>query len=113
MKKIAILDYMFIFEPDTTWQSGSAFERDLADFYAAHGYDCQVIEPRGNSGKRIIFVTNIDALSLMKNDKNKIVSPRQVSPQKILKKMSENIPSEQAQRFNKGRFLKTKGYLKK
>lgn len=116
MKQLAILDYMFMFDAGTTWSNGSQFEAKLSDFFAAYGFEAQVVETRGNSGKRVILLTSIEPLQAVKDMKNPQVSfkpQRQVGPQKILKQMTSPDANEKAERFNKGRFLKTKGYLKR
>ena len=64
MKRIALLEYTFMFDPDATWQSGSAFERDLADFFAAHGREANWIETTGNGARRILYIQKIDESQL-------------------------------------------------
>lgn len=108
MKQVAILEYTFLFDPEETWDSGSKFEANLADFFAAHGYEANVVETRGTSSRRVIHLTRMDKLEeLAKNP------PRNnKSPQQILKQMAGK-ESEGKQKFEKARFLKTKGYLKR
>lgn len=60
MKRLVIATYNFIFDPDAnTWSSWSSFERDLADFYAAHGLQADIIETAGN-GTKAIYIQKID-----------------------------------------------------
>lgn len=54
--KIAILDYEFIFDPSETWSNGFQFEKDLSTFFEEHGFDANIIQPSGNSGKRVIHL---------------------------------------------------------
>ena len=62
---------MIMFKPGEAWSSGSEFERDFADFFAAHGKDCTIIEPSGGSGESIILLSNVESLTQMKDMTNK------------------------------------------
>lgn len=62
MKDFAILEYTFMFEPTTTWQHGSQFENQLSDFFAANGYEANIMETKGGSGRRVIFLSKIELL---------------------------------------------------
>ena len=64
MKQIALLEYMIIFDPTSAWQHGSEFEKALADFFAAYDYDMQVVDVRGGSGKRVIYLTKLETISV-------------------------------------------------
>lgn len=112
--KLAILNYLFIFDPSNTgWTSASKFEAQLADFCSAYGIEAEIVETAG-SGIKAIYLRNIEPLNQVKNAQNPTTSlKRQVSPQKILKQMTQDNPTDQQARYNKGRFLKTKGYLKR
>lgn len=96
MKRIAIADYMFIFEPDQTWNSWSAFEADLADFFAAHGKQAQVVETGGNAGKKVLYIESMDVLDKVENMPKKFTPPSQV-----FKQFKQN-----AERNNKGFYKK-------
>ena len=63
MKKIAILEYSFLFEPGTqTWTRGSEFETDLADFLAAHGLEANIVDTVGGSGRRVMYIQAIEMM---------------------------------------------------
>jgi hypothetical protein len=59
MKKIAVLRYMIIFDPSETWSNGFQFEAQFADFFAAHGFEAQIIAPAGGSGDRVISIERV------------------------------------------------------
>lgn len=75
MKNIALLEYMFMFEPGSTWQSGVDFERDLADFFAASGYEANWITTRGNSVKRVLFIQKIEQFPKLGNKNPNLTPP--------------------------------------
>lgn len=56
-KKIAILEYSFIFDPSETWPSGYEFESSLAQYYAKYGIECQIVETAGGTGRRVIYLS--------------------------------------------------------
>ena len=92
--KIALLKYTFMFDPSNTWSNGYKFESQLADFFAAYGYEAEIVEPRGGSGERIIVLTNIDPLNQVKDMKNDKASfKKQTDPQKILNDMKPEAPT--------------------
>lgn len=78
MKRLAYLEYTFLFEPDETWPSVGAFERDLAAFFAAHKLEAVRVETEGSVGKRIFHIKNMDILDLAAVQPKKFVPPSQV-----------------------------------
>lgn len=106
-KQIALLEYTFMFDPTNTWQHGTQFEKDLGDFFAAHGFEANLVETRGNSNRRIFYIERIQAMPKLSNKTPQ--GPK--SPQERLNQMRGHVPTKQEQRFKQGRFLKTKGYL--
>ena len=111
MKQIALIDYTFMFDPVTTWQRGSQFERDLENFFAAHGYEAEVVETTGNTNRRILYISRIETIPTLVNN------PTQANPLpsvgSSMAKLAPTNISKEAERFRKGRFLKGKGYLKR
>ena len=85
-KQLAYLEYTFIFEPQNTWQSGTAFERSLADFFAAHGLEAEIIETVGNVARRVIEIKKMD-------DFLNFETPPAKSPKESLKDVNKNIPT--------------------
>ena len=62
MKKLAFLEYAYIFDPSSTWSNIHDFENKLGKFFAREGYDANIIDYVGESnGKRIIFLTKIES----------------------------------------------------
>lgn len=68
MKQIAILDYLIMFDPSESWSSGSQFEAQLGDFFLAYGFEAQIVEPKGNSGKRVIYLNKVQQIEMPKQD---------------------------------------------
>lgn len=87
-KQIAYLEYTFIFDPSEAWQSGSKFERDLADFFAAHGFEAEVVETVGNASRRVLSITRIS--ETLEFDK-KPAPPKSI--QQSMKEVHKNIPT--------------------
>jgi hypothetical protein len=77
MKSIAIIKHMYLFDPASTWQNGSQFEKDLADFFAANGFEAQLIETKGNATERVFFIQRIET-NAPKLD-NKAAQPKPLS----------------------------------
>lgn len=61
MKQIAVLKYTIIFDPSETWTNGYQFEKDLADFFAAHGKEAQIVQSAGGTGERVIWISPLVA----------------------------------------------------
>ena len=60
MKKLAFLEYAFIFDPDASWGNIYDFENDLGKFFKEQGLEANVIDAvRGHVGRRVIFITKI------------------------------------------------------
>lgn len=59
-RKIAVLEYSFIFDPSDTWSSGYEFENQLADYFAAHGIEAEIVETAGGTGRRVIFMQRME-----------------------------------------------------
>jgi hypothetical protein len=57
MNTLAILEYMFVFDPTDTWQHGSQFEKSLSEYFYSQGFDVSLIDIRGGSNKRAIQIT--------------------------------------------------------
>jgi hypothetical protein len=81
MNKIAVLNYFFIFKPSETWDSGSKFENDLADFFKSKGYQAQILETVGGTGTRSFWIS--------KNDKLKIPTPSPMKQKFVGDKLKE------------------------
>jgi len=63
MKKLAFLEYLFIFDPETTWSNIYDFENVLGKFFKSYGYDANIIDAvRGHTGRKVIFITKITDL---------------------------------------------------
>lgn len=60
MKDIAILRYSIMFDPSEAWSSGVQFESDLAKCFKQFGFEADIIESRGGTGERVIFLRPIN-----------------------------------------------------
>lgn len=108
--KLAALEYMFMFDATNTWQHSYQFEQDLSDFFAAHGYEANVVKTvEGSGGRRILYVRRIQPLiAPIKNPPG-----RPASTGTMLNKFRDGKESAKERDFKKGSLVKTKGYLKK
>lgn len=62
-KKRAIAEYMFEFIDPIPWGSAWEFERDLADFFSAHGVEAEIVSViEGYTGPKIIALTRSELL---------------------------------------------------
>lgn len=50
---------MIIFDPAEAWSNGFQFEAQFADFFAAHGFEAQIIAPAGGTGDRVISLERV------------------------------------------------------
>lgn len=56
-----LLEYSFIFDNATTWNSWHEFEKDLAKFFADHGMGAEIVKTaEEHPGRRIIEVYKVD-----------------------------------------------------
>lgn len=80
MKQIAILKYQIMFNPTEAWSNGYQFENQLADFFAAYGFEAQIIEARGGTGERVIWLERIGMPipQINTNSKNAIPQIKQI-----------------------------------
>lgn len=83
---IAILEYEIIFNPDEAWSNGSQFESQFSDFFAAFGFEAQIIETRGGTGKRVIFINRINEVPEIKE------APQQSLTQEVKQVQSKKDP---------------------
>ncbi len=59
MKNIALISYKIMFDPSESWSNGYQFEAQFADFFAAHGFEAQIITPAGGTGDRVIYLERV------------------------------------------------------
>lgn len=85
-KKMAFLEYAFLFEPTSTFTNLYEFEQTLADFFAAHGYAAEVLDSvdRAAGGRRVVYLTTLDKFTL---DSHVNAPEKQVGIQGRLKQM--------------------------
>lgn len=61
MKKLAFLEYAFIFDPDSTYSNVYDFENKLGKFFKGEGMEAEIIDAvKGYTGRRVIFVRKIE-----------------------------------------------------
>lgn len=84
MKSLAVLEYMFMFEPNSTWKTGLEFEKDLADYFTMRGYEAEIIESRGGSMRRILYIHKVER-EVGNTDRNSIQSKMKMLQKGVLK----------------------------
>lgn len=86
MKQLALLQYIFLFEPGMdTWVRGFDFENDLDGFFSAYGYDMDVVDTTGGSGTRAIYLTKKqDKLEALSEAADKPAQSQDTSMAKVL-----------------------------
>ena len=83
MKRLAFLEYAFIFDPDSTYSNVYDFENKLGEFFKAQGKEAQIIDAvKGYTGRRVIFVTKVD--DVLDNPSKKPI-PTVFKNQKVIK----------------------------
>jgi hypothetical protein len=78
MKQIALLSYMFLFDPSEGWSNGFQFEADLADFFAANGYEANLVQTQGNATARVLSLTKIQEAAPRLENQPETKTPQQV-----------------------------------
>lgn len=105
MKKLAILEYSFLFNPENTWSTGYDFEVDLSVFFKTHGFNAEIVETTGNSGKRIICLSKMDKLDEMRSSSKSKMN----NPADKLKELSRK-PTQAELDYKSPKYNKNKGY---
>ncbi len=95
-----------MFDPAQAWSSGSQFEASLADFFAAHGFEAQVIEAKGGTGERVIWLEQAftpqkaaNQVPQPKNSKPATEQIKQSQSQQPTKKFKQFVRSNQQPKF--------------
>ena len=117
MKQIALLKYQIMFDPSEAWSNGYQFENQLADFFAAYGFEAQIIEARGGTGERVIWLQRMNTATPIENTKSKpamsqIKRVQGKLPPKDYKKFSQKIVHEHMQSPDKLEFSRGYGRLR-
>lgn len=62
-KNLVVLEYLFIFNPEETWDTLSGFEKDLARSFNEHGLEATIIKSiEGQQGKRVLLIQKKEEL---------------------------------------------------
>ena len=80
MKKLAFLEYAFIFGDDT-FDNLYDFEKLLSQVFKVKGYEARIIDAvRGSVGRRVILVSKVTDLltSPTQADKNRITGGKKI-----------------------------------
>ncbi len=89
MKRLAILNYLVIFDPsETGFSSASQYEAFYADFCAAHGIDANVVETAG-SGAKAIYLSRMEVLTSQANSQ----PAKSTVPQDVKKVQNQTPPT--------------------
>ena len=76
-KKLAYLEYCFLFDPGQLWTRASEFDKELLNFFEINGMDAEIITTVGSTAKKMIYLYK-------KNDNPKVPSTK---PQPIPKEL--------------------------
>ena len=61
-----VLEYLFMFNPEETWDSLSGFEKDLSKFFNEHGAEAVIIKSiEGQQGKRVLLIQKKEELQTL------------------------------------------------
>lgn len=109
MKTFVKMEMELIFDPAEAWQHAFQLENDFSSFLKTKGLQAQKVRTvEGATGGFILLVGKIPTIvETVKEDGKPPVDSKMV-----LDQMRSN-PIKQQDRFQKGRFLGNKGYLKK
>ena len=52
-----------MFNPLRAWSHIDDFEKDLADFFSAYGFEAQILKTIGGyEGKRVLYITKVEGI---------------------------------------------------
>ena len=113
MSKLAFLRYSFIFDATDTWQHLYEFEKSLADFFTAHGFEAEfpvvVGNDRAEKERIVILRRMIDLL-----ERGEVVKPfKSATLKETLNVLRKHKQTSQEKAFKKGKKVIRKGYLKR
>lgn len=76
MKDLALLEYLFMFDPSSTWTHLYQFESDLVKFFTEHGMEASLVPTiTGGEGRRMIFLAKKQEVIANNNQKNPVGRP--------------------------------------
>jgi hypothetical protein len=108
--RYAFLQYSFIFDPSQSWSHVYQFEKDLADFFAANGFEAELMKQvEGSSNQKVFILKKIEGSIVPTNSQ----PGRPITIPGTFKKIREMKVSAKVRDFKKGTFLPRKGYLKR
>lgn len=60
MKKLAFLEYAFLFNPGESWSNIYDFDKDLNKVFRSLGYEARILDTVGGyEGRKVIYITRI------------------------------------------------------
>mgnify|MGYP001562055612 FL=1 len=84
-KQMVFLKYTFLFDAVNTWQHLSQFEDALANFFAAHELEAEILKTvEGQMGERIMLIRAVD---LFTKAGQKNIPKKQMGIQKKLQEL--------------------------
>ena len=104
MKKIAFLEYTFVFDPARTWSHLYEFEASLAKFFRDINLEAEIMLPiGGQEGKRILYIHSSEIIKT--EIKAPVGRPKTLGGQ--LRDLKAKEPTARAREFGK---KKIKGF---
>lgn len=80
MSNIALLEYMFILEPEETYTNVFQFEADLNVFFKSKGMTCKAMSPvAGANGRRIILIEKMEEEVETTEDQEKTIKQQKAA----------------------------------
>ena len=117
------LQYIFFYDPvQTEWTQGYQFEASFAKYLTTLGLEAEIVPTEGNVGARILLIKKKQEIAMLNIPSGSTQMPQTPKPKPIKQQLeSLRLPAmgeerkriEKGEKFKKGRFLKTKDYLKK
>ena len=77
-----------MFDPSEAWSNGYQFENQLADFFSAYGFEAQIVETRGGTGRRVIYLEKVEPL------KTPQVKPVERAASQDIKRVQTQAPTK-------------------
>jgi hypothetical protein len=111
MKKLVVLEYTFLFEPESTYQHLFQFESDLAKFFDAKDLQAEVLKTIEGAGvNRMMYICKKD-IPVMPSRPEPVGRPKGLK--RVINDLRNRNMTTPERHFKEGRLVKSKGYIKR
>jgi len=76
-KPVAFIEQTIIFDPSETFSHLYQFEAKFAEFLKINGLEAEVMEPYGNTTRRVLFIRKIEEIEPVELPKPEVKGPQQ------------------------------------